>query len=75
MDLVDRLVRVLVLDQVLLRLLDGDREVGSRLLVESNCTFMDFLGIQIYMYEYMLVDSYSDEDILIHITLLPSLNR
>jgi hypothetical protein len=66
---------VLVLDQVLLRLLDGDRGVGSRLLVESNCTFMDILGIQIYMYEYILVDSYSDEDILIHITLLLSLDR
>jgi hypothetical protein len=33
MDPVDRLVPVLVLDQVLLRLLDGDRGVGFRLLV------------------------------------------
>ena len=41
MDLVNRL---LVLDLLLLRLLDGDREVGSRLLVELNCTFMDNFG-------------------------------
>jgi len=72
MDLVDRL---LVLGQLLLRLLDGDRGVGSRLLVELNCTFMDILGIQIYMYEYILVDSYSNETILIHITLPHDLDR
>ena len=36
--------RLLVLDLRLLRLLDGDREVGSRLLVELKCTFMDNFG-------------------------------
>jgi hypothetical protein len=47
---------VLVLDQVLLRLLDGDREVGFRLLGELKTVqyYMDFLGIQIYMYGYVL---------------------
>jgi len=45
---------VLVLDLVLLRLLDGDREVGSRLLLDGlNLYFMDIFGIQIYMYDYI----------------------
>jgi len=59
---------VLVLDRVLLRLLDGDREVGSRLLLdEFNLYFMDILGIQIYMYDYILSDAYSDETVLTHV--------
>ena len=33
------------------------------------------MGIQIYMYEYILVDSYSNETILIHITLPHNLDR
>ena len=58
---------MLVLYLVLLRLLDGDREVGSRLLLdELNLYFMDFLGIQIYMYDYILDDSYSGETVLTH---------
>ena len=56
---------MLVLDLVLLRLLDGDREVGSRLLLaELNLYFMDILGIQIYMYDYTLAEAYSDETVL-----------